>query len=134
MKRTVFAVIGGVIAWTLIVSLINRGIRFALPGYMEAEPELAFTLPMMIARLVMAAVTSLIAGVIVRAIAPLSKPAPWIVGLSILALFLPVHVQIWSRLPVWYHLAFLIPLAPLVVLGARLRARPAENAAGAGIA
>jgi hypothetical protein len=127
MKRTVFAVIGGLVAWTVIVSLINRGIRLALPGYAEAEPELAFTLPMMIARLAMAAITSLAAGAIVRAIAPASRPAPWIVGLVIAGLFLPAHIQIWSRLPLWYHLFFLVTLAPFVALGAWLsgkRERP----------
>ena len=135
MKRTVFAVIGGLVAWTLIVSLINRGIRFALPGYTEAEPDMAFTLPVMVARLAMAAVTSVATGAIIRAIAPASKPAPWIVGLLIAALFLPVHIQIWARLPVWYHLFFLITLAPLMVFGAWLHARrsggSAHSAAGA---
>ena len=129
MKRTVFAVIGGLVAWTLIVSLINRGIRFALPGYTEAEPEMAFTLPMMVARLAMAAVTSVATGAIIRAIGPASKPAPWIVGLLIAALFLPVHIQIWARLPVWYHLFFLITLAPLMVFGAWLHARRSGGSA-----
>jgi NhaP-type Na+/H+ and K+/H+ antiporter len=40
--------------------------------------------------------------------------------LIILAIFLPVHVSLWARFPVWYHLAFLVPLVPLVVLGASL--------------
>jgi hypothetical protein len=53
-------------------------------------------------------------------VAPSKKWAPWIVGLIILAIFLPVHVSLWARFPVWYHLAFLVPLVPLVVLGASL--------------
>lgn len=69
----------------------------------------------------MAAIASLLAGIAVRAIAPASRWAPWIVGLVLLVLFLPTHIQIWSRFPVWYHLCFLIPLAPLVALGARFR-------------
>ena len=35
----------------------------------------------------------------------------------ILAMFLPVHVSLWNKFPAWYHLAFLVPLAPLVALG-----------------
>ena len=38
----------------------------------------------------------------------------------LLALFLPEHVKIWHSFPVWYHLTFLLTLAPLVALGARL--------------
>ena len=128
MWRTFLAVVGGLVAWTLIVSLLNRGVRLALPGYTEAEPELAFTLSMKIARLSMAVITSVATGAIVRAIAPASKWAPWIVGLVILGLFLPEHIRIWSRLPVWYHLFFLITLAPLVVLGAQLRSRAKHDA------
>ena len=126
MWRTVLGVIGGLIAWALVVSLINRGLRLWLPGYVQAEPTLIFTLPMMGARLAMAAVTSLAAGAIVRLIAPASRFAPWIVGLVLLAAFVPSHVQLWHKFPIWYHLSFLVPLAPLVVIGAQLvgRARP----------
>jgi hypothetical protein len=42
------------------------------------------------------------------------------VGLVILALFLPAHIHLWHRFPIWYHLSFLLPLAPLVALGAWL--------------
>ena len=123
MWRSVLGVVGGLAAWTLIVTLLNIGLRHALPGYAQAEPLLAFTLPMMIARLSMAAITSLAAGAVVAAIAPASRWAPWVVGLIILVLFLPVHIQIWPRLPVWYHLFFLVTLVPFVVLGAQLRLR-----------
>lgn len=66
---------------------------------------------------------------IVRAIAPASRFAPWIVGLALLALFFPIHIQLGPKFPVWYHLTFLITLAPLVALGARLagRALPKAN-------
>jgi hypothetical protein len=77
-------------------------------------------------------VTSLASGAIVRVVAPSSRWAPWAVGLILLAMFLPVHLRIWDRLPLWYHLTFLVTLAPLVVLGAslpRLIAEPRSPAA-----
>lgn len=123
MRRTVVAIIAGLVGWTVIVTLIDIGLRVWLPGYRQAEPTLVFTLTMKIARLIMAAVTSLAAGAIVRTIAPESRWAPWIVGLIILALFLPSHVSLWHRFPIWYHLSFLVPLVPLVALGARLLPR-----------
>ena len=118
MWRTVSSIIVGLCAWGLVATLINFALRLGLPGYVYAEPALAFTLVMKIARLSLAALASLAAGAVVRAIAPASRAAPWVVGLVLLAMFVPVHVQLWNRFPVWYHLTFLVSLAPLVVLGA----------------
>jgi hypothetical protein len=127
MRRTIVAIIAGLVSWAVIVTVINWGLRLGLPGYRLAEPTMAFTLGMKIARLTMAAVTSVVTGMLVRAIAPGGRWAPWIVGLVILALFLPAHVQLWHRFPIWYHLSFLLPLAPLVALGAWLSSRSART-------
>ena len=120
MWRTVGSIVAGLVAWAVVVTLINFGLRATIPGYHAAEATLDFTLPMKIARLVMAAVTSIAAGAVVSRIEPSKKWAPWVVGVIILAMFLPVHVQLWSKFPVWYHLSFLVPRAPLVALGASL--------------
>ena len=123
MWRTITGIAAGLVAWLVVVSLIDRGLRLWLPGYVAAEPLMAFTLTMKLARLAMAAVTSLVAGAVVRAIAPSSILAPWLVGLVLLILFVPNHVWIWSKFPLWYHLTFLLALAPLVALGARIQLR-----------
>lgn len=120
MRRTIVGIIAGLVAWTFIVTAIDWGLRFWLPGYRQAEPTLVFTLGMKIARLIMAAVTSVAAGAVIRAIAPASRLAPWIMGSIAVALFLPSHIQLWHRFPIWYHLSFLLTLAPLVALGAWL--------------
>jgi hypothetical protein len=130
MWRTIGAIIAGLVGWAVIVTVINWGLRLGIPGYRLAEPTLVFTLGMKIARLAMAAITSIAAGALVRAIAPQSRLAPWIVGLVILALFLPAHIHLWHRFPIWYHLSFLVPLVPLVALGAWLVRRGAEQPAG----
>ncbi|HUA25066.1 MAG TPA: hypothetical protein VMA54_13160 [Steroidobacteraceae bacterium] len=130
MWRTIGAIVAGLVGWAVIVTVINWGLRLGVPGYRLAEPTLEFTLGMKIARLTMAAITSIAAGALVRAIAPQSRLAPWIVGLVILALFLPAHIQLWHRFPIWYHLSFLLPLAPLVALGAWLVRRSPELPAG----
>jgi hypothetical protein len=127
MWRTILAILAGLVAWAVVVSLFNLGLEHWLPGYKEAQPALAFTLPMKIARLTMAALTSVIAGAVVRGVAPASRLAAWITGLVILALFLPSHIQLWHRFPLWYHLTFLVPLVPLVALGAALPAMRRRN-------
>ena len=129
MWRTVGSIIAGLVAWAAVVTILNFGLRAALPGYHAAEASLQFTLAMKFGRLTEAALTSLAAGVVVSRIAPASRWAPWLVGIITLAMFLPVHIRLWDKFPVWYHLAFLVPLVPLVVAGAWLGARGKPAAA-----
>lgn len=116
--RTIASIVAGLIAWVVIVTLLNFGLRAAIPGYHAAETTLQFTAAMKAGRLIEAALTSLAAGALVRLVGPSNRWAPWIVGLILLALFIPEHIKLWDRFPLWYHLSFLVPLAPLVVLGA----------------
>ena len=120
MGRTIGGIVAGIVAWVLLVTVLNWGLRAWLPGYVQVEHAMAFTLTMMVARLSIAAITSLAAGAMIRAIAPASRFAPWIAGLVLVALFVPEHIHIWQKFPVWYHLTFLVTLAPLFALGAWL--------------
>lgn len=121
MWRTIGSITVGICAWAFVVTLLNFGLRAAIPGYHAAETTLLFTLTMKAGRLLEAAIASFAAGVAVRAVAPSSRAAPWVTGLIILAMFVPVHIQLWSKFPVWYHLTFLLSIVPLVVLGASVR-------------
>ena len=129
MKRSILAVVAGLAVWMLVATLLNFGLRAGISGYAQAEPALAFTLDMKIARLILGALASLAAGAAAGLIAP-SKTAPrWVLGGVILAFFIPVHIQLWAKFPVWYHLVFLGTLLPLVMLGAlfaRTHTSPAE--------
>ena len=118
------SIIAGLVAWGVVVTLLNFGLRAMLPGYHAAEATLQFTLAMKVGRLTEAAIASVAAGAVVGLIAPSNKWAPWLVGLIILAMFLPVHVSLRNKFPAWYHLFFVLSLAPFVWLGARLVQRP----------
>ena len=120
MKRSIFALVAGFALWFVVATLLNFGLRAGLAGYRSAEPAMAFTLGMKIARLVLAALSSLAAGAAVGLIAPSRTGLPWLLGAIVLAMFIPIHVQLWARFPAWYHLVFLGTLVPLVVLGAGL--------------
>ena len=123
MGRTIGGIVAGIVAWVLLVTVLNWGLRAWLPGYAQVEHAMTFTLTMMVARLAIAAITSLAAGALVRAIAPASRFAPWIAGLVLVAMFVPEHIHIWQKFPIWYHLTFLVTLAPLFALGAALLPR-----------
>jgi hypothetical protein len=74
----------------------------------------------------MAIVTSLVAGAVTRWISR-SRWAPLIVGSVVLAMFVPAHIAIWSKFPVWYHLTFLLTIVPAVLVGALLAPRRDNN-------
>jgi hypothetical protein len=120
MKRSIFACLAGLLAWIVVVTVINRVLRLSMPNYTAAEQTLQFTLSMKWARLLMAIVTSVAAGAVTGWISRSSRWAPLIVGCVVLAMFVPVHIAIWSKFPVWYHLTFLMTIVPSVVVGALL--------------
>src|SRR5260370_37351901 len=117
MKRSIFAVVAGLAVWMLVATLLSFGLRSGLAGYALAERTMTFTLIMKVARLILGALASLAAGAAAGLIAP-SKTGPrWVLGAIILAVFIPVHVQLWAKFPVWYHLVFLGTLALLWAMG-----------------
>ena len=120
MWRMVASIVAGLVAWVVVVTILNFGLRAAIPDYRAAEATLQFTLAMKVGRLIEAALTSLAAGAVIGWIDPSRRWTPWLVGAIVLAAFLPVHVKLWNSFPAWYHLSFLVPLVPLVVIGAAL--------------
>ena len=123
MKRSVLACLAGLLTWIVVVTVINRGLRLSLPNYTAAEQTLQFTLGMEWARLLMAIVTSVVAGAVTSWIYRSSRWAALIVGSVVLAMFVPVHIAIWNKFPAWYHLTFLLTIIPAVLVGALLPSR-----------
>jgi len=78
-----------------------------------------FTLTMMICQLVLGPVSSLCAGFVCATISR-NRIAPKVAAAIMVILFLPVHYMLWAKFPIWYHLFFLITLAPTVLIGAGL--------------
>jgi hypothetical protein len=120
MRRQILAFLSALVIWILVASVLNRLLRAGLPGYAAAEPAMTFTLSMQWARLALSAIASLSAGYALARLAPGAPRLPLALGGLLLIGFLPVHYNLWDKFPVWYHLAFLLTLVPLVVLGARV--------------
>ena len=124
MVRSILAVVVGFVTWFVVATLLNLLIRALLPGYAAAEPTLEFTLAMMAARLGLAVVSSLVAGFVCSAVDRGKPGAVYACAAILLLFFLPVHYNLWHKFPVWYHLVFLVTLAPLVLLGGAIQRRP----------
>ena len=120
MIRNIGAILAGLVAWVVIATVLDRGMRLFWPEYAAAVPVIVFTLPMMLARLGEGAITTVASGMINRLIARGSLWPATVQGVVILLLFLPTHYNLWPNFPVWYHLTFLGYLIPLTVLGAAL--------------
>jgi hypothetical protein len=135
--RGVVAVAGGLAVWIVVVTAGNLAVRAALPRYGEAEAALRaagvgyvapqvlmpFTLPMLVARLVLGALSSIVAGAACAWVARSGTRTSWVLGIVLIVIFVPIHVWLWQIFPPWYHLAFLISLLPCTLLGAGFAAR-----------
>jgi hypothetical protein len=124
MLRSILAVVVAVITWFLVATVGNLVLRATLSGYSSAEVAFAFTLPMMIGRLVLGLVASLCAGAVCGAVTTRNF-GPKVAAVIMVLLFVPAHYMLWAKFPVWYHLFFLVTLAPTLLIGAALARKPA---------
>ncbi|HTE39825.1 MAG TPA: hypothetical protein VK629_03295 [Steroidobacteraceae bacterium] len=120
MKRTILGVVGGLIAWMAIGFIGGLIIRATWPEYVAVADNLDFTLSMKIVRLVLGAIATLGAGWVTVLIAR-STMAALTPGIILLVAFIPQHIMLWDKFPLWYHLTFLLTLVPLSYLGGKLQ-------------
>ena len=131
MAKTILAVVVGFIAWFAIALGLGTAMRASWPAYAAVADAMTFTLPMMFARLALGVLGSLVSGWVTARIATHPKAATVALGIALLALFIPQHIQLWDKFPLWYHTFFLCSLIPLAMLGGLHRAatsRPAQPA------
>ena len=123
MVRTVLGVIAGVVAWLVVVTVIDRTMRYFWPDYAAVFAAMTFTLPMMIARLAESTVALIIASLVTVRVVPASRVAPWALAILMFVPFAYFHSTIWDKFPVWYHAFFLGSLIVVPVLVGNLRSR-----------
>lgn len=121
MLRIILGIIVGVVAWCVVAVALGTGLRYGWADYAAVEKAMAFTVPMMAARLSISAIASLISGYVAALISKERMWAPLLAGLVLLAVFGPYHLEIWAKFPPWYHLTFLTSLPVLSIIGGRLR-------------
>lgn len=119
MVKIVLGVIAGLAAWMLLVTIGGAIMRASWPEYAAVAGSMAFTLPMLVARLTISAVALLAAASVTTLIAPQTITAAML-GTVLLVAFVPIHINLWDKFPVWYHLTFLLTLIPLSLLGGRV--------------
>ena len=118
--KIVLGVLLGFVVWFVVATVGNLIIRAAISGYHEAEVVARLTLPMLFARLAVGAVSSTAAGFACASAFRSAPRAITFLAAALVLFFIPVHYSLWTQFPLWYHATFLLTLAPLVWLGARL--------------
>ena len=126
--KIVLAVLLGFVVWFVVATVANLLTRASLAGYAEAELAARFTLPMLVARLAVGAVSSIAAGFACAWSARTAPAAVKVLAVALVLFFIPVHYSLWSQFPPWYHVIFLVSLAPLVLVGAWIARRFAGRA------
>jgi hypothetical protein len=117
MRKAIVAVVAGLVVWGAVVAIAGLIIRASWPAYVRVAEAMTFTLPMMLVRLSIGVVATLAAGWVTAAIGPRSIVARLMPGVILLVAFIPQHIMLWNKFPVWYHLFFLLSLVPLTYLG-----------------
>jgi hypothetical protein len=120
MLKKSLGIVAGLAVWVTSVTVAGAIMRLSWPAYGRVADALTFTLPMLFARLSMSALATLAMGFVTAAIVPRSLGARLTPGVLLLIGFIPVHVMLWDKFPVWYHLTFLMSLVPLTYLGGRV--------------
>jgi hypothetical protein len=125
MARGAAAIVAGLIAWVVVATVGNLLVRAAMGGYAEVEVAMAFTLGMLLLRLLVGAVASFCAGFVAAWISKRNGTAVKILAGVLLVFFLPVHYRLWDKFALWYHLTFLLSLVVVTMLGAMCYSRSA---------
>jgi hypothetical protein len=120
MLKTILATVAGFVVFFAFAYGVGFAMRASWPEYAAVADALTFTLPMLIARLSIGVVATLVAGRVAAAIAVKPTAAAIAAGISLVVFFVPVHIRLWDKFPVWYHLFFLISLIPLSFAGSRI--------------
>ena len=120
MLRNILGVVAGVVSWLIVAIICGFIIVASWPEYVAVADAMNFTLPMMIARLSVGALATVSAGFLTALIAR-ANIAPLITGVLLLIAFVPQHMMLWDKFPIWYHLTFLLSLVPLAYAGGRIR-------------
>jgi Na+-driven multidrug efflux pump len=131
MIKATLGVIVGFVLWFAAATLGNLLVRALIPNYHAAEALMAFTLPMLLARLAVGTFSSVVAGFACSSIAGPARKATYVLALVMVVFFLPVHYRLLAKFPLWYHVVFLGTLAPLIIAGGALRGRLSAKVADA---
>ena len=122
--RSILATVIGFLLWSILWLGSNALLSVLMPGSFQEDGSTDNML-LLLFILVLSVIFSLLAGYVTARMVTSSPVRPvWALGIALLAVGLFVQSQVWSLLPLWYHILFLVLLIPGVLVGARMRGTP----------
>ena len=118
--RIVLAVVLAFVAWFVAATLGNFILRAAIPDYRAEEVATSFSLASQVGRLVLGLVSTFAATFVALLIVRRNAMLALAVGCVLFVFFIPVHVSLWAKFPLWYHVFFLASLPIGALLFGRL--------------
>jgi hypothetical protein len=123
MLRKVLGVVVGFVTFVLIGTVVFSVLRLCWHDDALAEKEWTFTLAMLLSRLALSVFCSVGAGWVAALLTKGDSRTSWWLGALMLLMFIPIHYSLWDKFPVWYHLTFLLTLAPIIGFSGNLARR-----------
>jgi hypothetical protein len=120
MGRTILSVLSGFALWTVLWLGGNLVIGLAMPEAFNDDGS-ANSTGVLFLPLGLSVICSVLAGLTAAKVARENEMKP-VVTLAILQVVVGIIVQLnfWSVIPLWYHLSFLVLLAPAIIFGGKL--------------
>lgn len=118
MTRSILAVVSGYAVWTILWLAGGEAIRAAWPdAFPEQGPWMA-TIPVAVL-LALSVVCSVVAGATTGLIGRGKARLVLITGVLLLVTGIGVQASVWSWMPLWFHLPFLLLILLMCGVGAR---------------
>jgi cytochrome bd-type quinol oxidase subunit 2 len=117
-KKKIYGVLTGLVVYTIIGLLGLYLLRISWAGYAIASKDKSYTVEMLLCRLLVALVAAVIAGISTVKITNDKGKTAWLVGAILFCVAAYIHLctMTWKDYPVWYHVAYLLPIIPVTGL------------------
>jgi hypothetical protein len=123
MIKSILSIVAGTCLWGVLWVAFNALLAVSFPGQFDPNGVSRNTV-ILAAILTISIALSVLAGFATATIAGRSQVAhAAILAVVQLAIGIGVQSQLWTVMPIWYHLTFLAMIAPATVLGGKIRSR-----------
>ena len=121
----------GIIAGVAVYAIIGLSglylLKICWTEYAIAAKDKSYTLEMLLSRLFIAIIAAIAAGISSAKISD-SRKSVWFAAAIIFTYAAYTHfIKVWPDYPIWYHLSYLLPIIPVIVLSLYLLQKNKTN-------
>lgn len=115
--KVFLGILAGLAAYAIIGSLGLYLLKISWAAYAIASENKSYTLPMLLSRILVGILASIAAGISAAKISNDKGKSAWFAGVIVFCWAAYIHIfKVWTDYPIWYHLAYLLPIIPIIGL------------------